>query len=56
MQMKLCDGNNWASTLTFIYIENAFKTNFICYFIVTAENLIWLMVFLFFCPWWPAKE
>ena len=55
MQMKLCNGNNWASTLTFIYMENAFKTSFI-YFIVTAENLIWLMVFLFFCPWWPAKE
>ena len=34
--MKLCGGNTWTSTSTFIYIEN-----------VTTENLIWLVVFYF---------
>ena len=38
--MKLCNGNTWTNTLTFIYIENVVKTSFIPYFIVTAKNLI----------------
>ena len=37
-------GNIWTNTLTFIYAE---KTNFICCFIVIAENLIWPVVFIF---------
>ena len=37
--MKLRNGNAWTNTLTFIYIENVVKTSFICYFIVTTENL-----------------
>ena len=32
------------------------EISFICCFDVTAENLIWLVVFLFFCSWWPAEE
>ena len=28
-----------------VYTENVVKTSFICYFILTAENLIWLVVF-----------
>ena len=42
--------------LTFICIENVLKTSFIRHFIVTAKNLIWLVVFLFFCLWWPEEE
>ena len=53
--MKVCNGNTWTNTLTFIYIDNVIMTSFIRYFIVTAENLIWL-VFLFFCSWWPAEK
>ena len=34
-------------TLTFIYIENAVKTSFICCLIVTAGNLISPVVFYF---------
>ena len=54
--MKLFNGNSWTNTVTFIYIENVVKTSFIRYFIVTAENLIWPVVFLFFYSWWPAEE
>ena len=50
------NGNTWTNRLTLIYLENVVKTIFICCFIVTAENLIWLVVFLFFCLWWPAEE
>ena len=32
------------------------KTNFICCFIVTTKNLIWLVVFSFFCSWWLAGQ
>ena len=32
------------------------KTSFIYFFIVTAKNLILLVVFLFFCSWWLAEE
>ena len=32
------------------------KTSFIRCFIVTAENLVGPVVFLFFCSWWPAEE
>ena len=32
------------------------EISFICCFDVTAENLIWPVVFLFFCSWWPAEE
>ena len=37
--------------INFIYIENVVKANFIRCFIVTAENLISHVVFLFFCSW-----
>ena len=30
------------------------KTSFICCFIVTNKNLIWSVVFLFFCSWWDV--
>ena len=45
--MKVCNGNTWTNTLTFIYIDNVIMTSFIHYFIVTAENLIWLWFFYF---------
>ena len=32
------------------------KTSFICSLIATTKNLIWLVVFLFFCSWWLAEE
>ena len=51
-----CIGNTWTNTLTFIYIENVIKTSFICFFIVTAKNLIWLVVFWSFYWWWSAEE
>ena len=54
--MKLCNSNTWANTLTFIYIQNVVKTSFICYFVLTAENLIWPVIFLFFSSWWPTRE
>ena len=54
--MKLCNGNTWTNTLTIIYLENVVKTGFIRCFIVTAESLIWPVVFLFFFSWWLAEE
>ena len=32
------------------------KTSFVVVFSVTAKNLIWPVVFLIFCSWWPAEE
>ena len=36
-----------------IYLDREGRKNS---FIVTAENLIWPVVFLFFCSWWPAEK
>ena len=38
--MKLCNSNTWTNTSMFIYTENVVKASFICYFIVTAKNLV----------------
>lgn len=32
------------------------KTSFIGCFIVTAENSIWPVVFVFFCSWWTPED
>ena len=32
------------------------ETSFICCFIVTAKNLIWPVVFSFFCSWWLERN
>ena len=53
---NLCNGNTWTNTLTLLYVENVANASFIRCFIVTAENLTWQVVFLFFCSWWPVEE
>ena len=51
--------NIWVNTLhhfnVFFHWECQ-KTSFTCCFIVTATNLIWPVIFCFFCSWWPAEQ
>ena len=51
-----CNSNTWTNTLNSVLHREYHKTSFIHCFIVTAKNLIWPVVFLFFCSWWPAEE
>ena len=45
--MKLCNGNTWTNTLNSLLHRECCKTCFICYFLVTAEDLIWPVFFIF---------
>ena len=56
MLMKLWNSNTWTNTLNLLLYRECCKTSFICCFLMTAKNLIWLVLFLFFCSWWPTEE
>ena len=58
LNRKYCRWNStniWTTILTFIYKQNALRVVFVC-FIVTAENSIWPVVFVFFCSWWTPED
>ena len=42
-------------TLNYLH-RKCCKTSFIYCFILTTKNLIWPVLFLFFCSWWLAEE
>ena len=54
--MKLWNSNTWTNTLNLLLYRECCKASFICCFLMTAKNLIWLVLFLFFCSWWLTKE
>ena len=58
LDRKYC---RWTCAMATLYINiylhrECGKTSFIHCLIETAENLIWPVVFLFFCSWWLTEE
>ena len=54
--MRLSNGSNWTNKLTFIYIENVVRVVLLRRFIVTAEDLIWPVVFFIFLLMVTGRE